>query len=159
MKKILKALKWPFKADGTQQISMELRGYTQVFQFAITLDGCQLLLQTSNEVSHHLKDLISLSAITSQLTEDIALVTKTISSLPQTTCSIRKGIENLKAKAKVKEEEIVLNRLASDVASAKHQTIRRKRLANTGEWIFRLDAYAKWQDGVVPILLAKVDLE
>ena len=151
-KKILKALKWPLKADETQQMSTELRGYTQTFQFALTLDGCQLLLQTSSEVSHHLKDLVALSAITNQQTEDIALVIKTISSLPQTTCAIRKGVEKLEAKAKIKEEETVLKWLASDLASTKHETIRENRLANTGEWIFRREGYVQWQNGVVPIL-------
>lgn len=44
-RKMVRALRWPFKAEETNKISTEIRSYTQTFQFALTLDGCELLLQ------------------------------------------------------------------------------------------------------------------
>ena len=150
--KMLRALKWPFKLEETQRISTELRGYTQTFQFALTLDGCQLLLQTSDEVSHHLEELSLLSAKTKEQIEDIASVLEVISSLPQTTHTIREGVEKLEARARAEEEEQALNWLGPNLASAKHRLLRNNRLANTGEWIFSVDAYKQWDNGVSPIL-------
>ena len=149
--KMLRALKWPFMLEETQRISTELRGYTQTFQFALTLDGCQLLLQTSDEVSHHPEDLSLLGTKIKEQIEDIASVMEVISSLPQITDTIGEGVEKLEARAKAKEEQ-ALNWLGSNLTSVKHQLLRKSRLANTREWIFSVNAHKQWNNGVSPIL-------
>ena len=151
-RKMLKALRWPFKAEETQIISTELRGYIQTFHFALTIDGSQLLLRTSEEVTHQLQELSLSTATSTQQTKDIVSVLKAISSLPQTAYAIQKGVEQLEANAKVQEGGQTLDWLASDSASAKHQIVRKNRLANTGEWFFSLASYTQWQNGVAPIL-------
>ena len=48
-RKIVRALRWPFKGEEANKISSEIRSYTQTFQFALTLDGCELLLQVRHQ--------------------------------------------------------------------------------------------------------------
>ena len=151
-RKLLKAMRWPLNVEETQSLSNELRGHAQTFHFALTLDGCQLLLQSSDEVTRQLQRLSLSTATSAQQMEDIASVLKAISALPQTTIAIRKGVQQLEDRAVVQEGEQALSWLASDLANSKHQTIRKHRLANTGEWFFRLNSYIQWHDGNVPIL-------
>lgn len=151
-RKLLKAIRWPFKVDETQKISMELRGYVQTFQFALSLDGCQLLLQSSDEVTARLEKLSISTATSAQQSNDIASVLQAISSLPQTAKAIRKGVKQLEDNARAQEGEKALNWLASDHASVKHETIRKNRLADTGQWFFSMSCYKQWQHGVAPIL-------
>lgn len=151
----MKALKWPFKAQETRKISAELRGFSQTFHFALTVDGCQLLLKTSDEVTHTLKSSLHSTAITEQNSKNIILVLETLSSLPQTTRAIEQAVQKLEEKAKIEDDKTILDWLGGPYLSNmhnKHQTIKKSRSPNTGQWIFRDLSYKRWKSGALPVL-------
>ena len=150
-RKLLKTIRWPLKSEETQKLSMELRGYIQTFHFALSLDGCQLLLQSSEEVTARLEQLSLSTSTSEQQSKDITSVLQAVSSLPQTANAIRKGVKQLEDNAKVQEGEKALSWLASDQASIRHQTLRKNRLAKTGEWFFNMNHYKQWQKGDAPV--------
>ena len=123
----VRALKWPFKVQETRKITIELRGYTQVFNLALSIEGCQLLLKTSNEVLLCLKGTADLTSLTNQSTKDIELILAAVSSLPQSTLAIVHGVRRLEARAKIDESEKALDWLGGRNANPTHQAIQRLR--------------------------------
>ncbi|MCJ1435585.1 hypothetical protein MMC27_004959 [Xylographa pallens] len=133
----VRTLRWPFKVQETRRIVVELRGYAQTFSLALSIEGCQLLLKTSNEVSLSLKSTADLTSLTNQSMEDIEVILAAVSSLPQSTLAIVHGVQRLEAIAKVDESERALDWLAGTNASSRHQAIRRSRFDSTGDWFFQ----------------------
>lgn len=91
----MKALKWPFNEIEIRNISAELRGYTQTFHNALTLDGCQLLLRTSSEVIQTLQTSLHSATITEQNAKNINLVLSIVTPLSETTLAIERGVQKL----------------------------------------------------------------
>ena len=151
-RKLLRALKWPFKVEETEAISTELRGYMQTFQFALTIDGCTLLLQSSEEVTNQLRNLNLSAASTQQRSEETLVLLKAIESLPQTAFAIQRGVDQLEARAQDVGKREILDWLGSNTASAKHDEVRKVRLPETGNWIFECDEYVRWKMGDLPVL-------
>lgn len=144
----LKALKWPFKTRETRDISAELHGYTQTFQFALTLDGCEILLKTSGDVSTILQNSLRSATITEESAENIGLILTIVTPLPEVTLAIQEDV-------KILIDENMLKWLGATDTSAKHQTVKRRRSPNTGQWIFQDKCYKQWENDVSPVLWAQ----
>lgn len=142
------ALKWPWKTREMQNISAELRGYTQTFHYALTLDGCELLLKSSSEVTQTLQISLHSATITDQNAINIGLILSTVTPLSEATLAIERGVQKL-------ADENFLKWLGATDPSARHQMIKKKRSPNTGQWIFHHTRYERWEAGALPILWAQ----
>ncbi len=154
----MKALKWPFKAQQTRKISAELRGFSQTFHFALTVDGCQLLLKSSDEVAHILENSLHSAAIAEQSSKNISLILETLSSLPQTALAIEQAVQKLDEKASDEDDGKFLDWVRSSYMidiGTKHQAIKKSRSPNTGQWIFEDPSYKQWETGSLPVLWAQ----
>ena len=152
-REIVRALTWPFKASETTKLLAEIRGFIQTFHLSLSIDGCQLLLKTSNEVSSILRKTLHMESVAKQNNQELALVIDFVSALPQTTLAINRGVQQLEARAKADDDERALEWLTGSNTAAKHQAVTRNRLANAGQWIFDDLSYKKWQNNIQPVLL------
>ena len=152
-REIVRALQWPFKASETSKLLTDIRGFIQTFQLSLSIDGCQLLLKTSDEVSRILRNTLHTESLAKQNNQDLASVINLVSALPQTTLAINRGVEQLEARAKADDDERALEWLTESNTAAKHQAVTRNRLANAGQWIFDDPSYKKWKNGIQPVLL------
>ena len=151
-RRALRALQWLFKSQETRRISFELQGYTQTFQFALTIEGCQLMLRTADEVSSVLRKCDDMSKLTAQTAADISLMLQAVASLPQSTLAIKHEVRKLDVRAQDDEARKALDWLAGTDASSKHQAVRKPRLANTGQWFIGGESFKEWQKCSKPIL-------
>jgi hypothetical protein len=144
----IRALKWPFNAKEMQKISAELRGYIQTFHYALTFDGCELLLKTSSEVTQTLQTSLRSATVTEHNAKDISLILSIVTSSCQATPAIQRGVKYL-------VDEKFLRWLGATDTSVRHQMIKKKRSPNTGHWIFQNNSYKQWEAGALPILWAQ----
>lgn len=112
------AIKWPFKKQETRDVSAELRGYTQTFHFALTLDGCELLLKTSGEVSTILQNSLRTRKITEEQAKSIGLVLTIVTPLSEATKAIQHNVQKL-------VDENFLKWLGATDTSARHQRLQK----------------------------------
>ena len=152
-REIIRALQWPFKATETSKLLTDIRGFIQTFHLSLSIDGCQLLLKTSDEVSRVLRDTSHTESLATQNNQDLDSVIKFVSGLSQTTLAINRGVQQLEAGAQADYDKRALEWLAGSNTAAKHQAVTRNRLANAGRWIFDDPSYKKWQNSIQPVLL------
>ncbi len=144
----IRGLKWPFNAKEMQDISTELRGYIHTFHYALTLDGCELLLNTSSEVTQTLQTSLHSATITEQIAKDISLILSIVTPPCHATLAIERGVRYL-------VDEKFLIWLGATDTSVRHQMIKKKRSPSTGQWIFQDNSYKQWEAGALPILWAQ----
>lgn len=147
-RQLSRALRWPFKAQETRDIAAELHGYIRTFNFALSLDGCKLLLQTSGDVCKILQESLRSTSISEENAKEIRQILSLVTSFSSPTLDIQQGVHKL-------VDEKFFEWLGARDMSGKHQIIRKKRSPDTGEWIFLDSQYKQWEDGLVPVLWAQ----
>ena len=151
-RKAFHALKWPMGSRETRRIALEIRGYTQTFQFALSIEGCNLLKNTSEEVSEALQKTSDTLAAAEKATSDITAIRSAVASLPQSVTEIEKSVAILEAKALSDVDQKALDWLSEPITTSKHHTIRKLRSKNTGNWFFEGPSYQAWRNGFKPLL-------
>ena len=132
-RQIVRALQWPFKASETSKLLTDIRGYIQTFHLSLSVDGCQVLLKTSDEVSRIPRNTLHTESLAKQNNQDLASVINFVSALPQTTLAINRGVQQLEARAKTDDDGRALEWLTGSNTAAKNQAVSRNRLANGGQ--------------------------
>ena len=72
----LDKLRWPFEQREVMQMVENLRRYTQTFQFAFTIEGCNLLSKTSSDATKGLQEMLEVSRKVSELSAQMGLSTE-----------------------------------------------------------------------------------
>lgn len=128
---------WPFSEKEHQKTLQELRNFAAWMHLALTVDGCRLLSQTSDDV---------LKLLGQQLEHF-----KAIQSLEETVTQIS---------STVKEQQRLLGDSLADGARKqlldwisttkyyqKHQALQESRTRNAGHWILQSADLIRWKDG------------
>jgi len=133
---------WPFSEKEHQKTVQELRNFTTWMHFALSVDGCRVLSQTSDGV---------LQILGKQLEQFTA-----IQSLERTTDQIfdnvqAQGLIFEKSQAQADRRDILdwISK-ANSSYQQKHQELRSSRTKDTGDWLLRSRRYSQWRNGDDP---------
>lgn len=129
-------LLWPFSEKEHQKAVQELRNFTTWMHFALTIDGCRLLSQTSDDVLRVLAQQLDHFKATQSVAET---VTQISSSLKEQTLLLETSREQQKRKQ-------ILDWISTTKYYQKHQALRASRAQNAGDWILRSPEFVKWRD-------------
>lgn len=125
-------LLWPFTEKEYQKTIQEIRNFTSWMQFALSVDGCRLLSQTSDDV---------LKLMGQQLEQFRAVQT-----LEADTLQILDIVKDQKRAIEVNIEQenrrSILNWISTSKYYQKHQLIQASRAQNTGIWILERGIYS-----------------
>ncbi|KAJ7284859.1 hypothetical protein C8J57DRAFT_1289674 [Mycena rebaudengoi] len=131
---------WPFTEKEHQKTIQELRNFTNWMQFALSVDNCRLLSQTSDDV---------LKLMSQQLDQFQA-----VQSLEVDTIQILDLVEEQK---RVMQDSLeretrrsILDWISVTKYHQKHQLIQTSRARDTGAWILQRDEFVQWRDGRSP---------
>ncbi|KAJ5613106.1 ankyrin [Penicillium lagena] len=131
---------WPFTEKEIQKTVQELRNFTNWMHFALSVDGCRLLSQTSDDV---------LKLMGEQLEQF-----RTIQTLEADTLQILDLVKDQKRATQVNIEretrKSILNWISTSKHYQKHQLIQASRTQNTGKWILQRDEFIQWRDDSSP---------
>jgi hypothetical protein len=128
---------WPLNEKEHQKTVQELRNFSQWMHFALSIDGCKLLSQTSDDV---------LRVLGHQLEQFRA-----IESLEKTTAQIYNTVHAQKLMIEDSRAQEIRTKTLDWISAVnygqKHQTLKASRAENTGHWILRSPEYTRWRDG------------
>ncbi|EXJ88377.1 hypothetical protein A1O1_05307 [Capronia coronata CBS 617.96] len=159
----LEKLKWPFEHKEVAQMVENLRRYTQTFQFALTIEGCNLLSQTSDDATKGLQKMLEESKKIRELSAQIGLSTEEVSKravqleqiialVPMLTRTATEVTEIAQATrlAELREQERrtsdILDWLAPVTALHKHRDLQLRRAPGTGKWFLEHPDFLNWAD-------------
>jgi hypothetical protein len=127
---------WPFTEKEHEKAIQELRNFTNWMNFALSVDGCRLLSQTSDHV---------LKMMGRQLEQF-----RTIQTLEAKTIQILDVVKEQKLAIQVNTErearKSILDWISTLKHYQKHQLIQASRAQNTGMWILQRDEFIQWRD-------------
>ena len=173
--KLLKALTWPFVGKEHQQVISAILRWIHTFQFALTIDGCDLLSKTAGEVSailnYQLKTLDETKKIahlvpgllqsTEKASDSISEVLNAVSSLAdiqKSMTSLGETVQNIERIAlesheresqvfKEHKQQEVLQWLSTLDFRPKQLDTLNRRTPSTGEWLLVEENFRSWVDG------------
>jgi hypothetical protein len=129
-------LLWPFTEKEYQKTIQEIRNFTKWMQFALSVDGCRLLSQTSDDV---------LKLMRQQLEQFRA-----IQSLEADTLQILGFVQEQKHMIQVNIQRETRRNILDWISTLKHyqkhQLIQASRAQNTGMWVLQEDKFIRWRD-------------
>lgn len=129
-------LLWPFTEKEHQKTIQEIRNFTNWMQFALSIDGCRLLSQTSDCV---------LEVMGKQLEHF-----KTVKSLEADTLQVLDLLkeQKLSNEARIEQEtkREVLGWISTLKHYQKHQLVQKSRMKDTGSWILKRTEFSQWRD-------------
>lgn len=128
---------WPLSEKEHQKSMEDLQNFSRWIQFALSIDGCSLLLRTSDDVQkvlegqlENLKMLQSLEDMSSQLSE--AVKNQTLKLQDQSSARMR---------------ERVVSWISDFDYGQKHFSVRQPRVEGTGSWLWEQPDFVEWRDG------------
>ena len=149
-KRTFRRLKWPFQAESFKQELEDIRQYSLIFQFALSVDGFTLLSRTVLDVTEILRNQ-------RQISNNFDSLYQTFSSMNALSVDIR-GIKSWNQeqvrKEKIAQRSRALDWLSEHKMLQKHSDILSKRHGSTGNWIVEQDSVQKWlQGGATPKII------
>jgi hypothetical protein len=127
---------WPFTEKEHQKTIQEIRNFANWMKFALSVDGCRLLSQTSDDV---------LKLMRQQLEQF-----KTVQTLEANTQQILDLVQEQKLTIQVTIEKetrkSILNWISTLRHYQKHQLVQASRAKSTGMWILQSDRFIQWRD-------------
>ena len=133
---------WPFNEKEHQKTVQEIRNFTTWMHFALSVDGCRVLSQTSDGVLQILgKQLEQFAAI-----QSLERITDQIFDNVQAQGHI---LDKSQAQA---DRQGILDWIstANSNYQQKHQELRSSRTKGTGDWLLRSQVYCRWRNGDDP---------
>ncbi|KAH9892086.1 hypothetical protein F4778DRAFT_323682 [Xylariomycetidae sp. FL2044] len=127
---------WPLSEKEHEKAVQELRSFTTWMQFALSIEGCSLLSQTSEDVmkllGHQLEQFDVIRALELQTRE------------------LGDAVEaqaRLLAQSRAEEEKVkILDWVSTTNHDQKHINTRSSRAENTGLWLLEKPEYREWRD-------------
>lgn len=157
----LEKLRWPFEQKEVMEMVDNLRRYTQTFQFALTIEGCKLLSQSSEDATKGLQKMLDESKKIRELSAQIGLSTEEASKrtaqlehviavvpmLERTAANVTEIAEATRL-AELREQEKrtsdILDWLAPVTALHKHRDLQFRRAQGTGRWFLEHPDFLQW---------------
>ncbi|KAG0648347.1 Ankyrin repeat-rich membrane-spanning [Hyphodiscus hymeniophilus] len=144
-KKWYRSIVWPFKQDEQVETITILHRCMQIFQFSLSIDGCDLLSKTNEEVSEIRKTQSNTSG---EVTEILSLVGN-IQFVVEDFGQLYRGIHNeitAVHKGQLDSERENLLKWISSLAdpSTNHNNAVKKREPETGVWFLESDDFYTW---------------
>jgi hypothetical protein len=131
---------WPFTEKEYQKTIQELRNFTNWMQFALSVDGCRLLSQTSDDV---------LKLMGQQLEQFRAVQTLEADTL-QILDIVKDQRRTIEVNIERETRRSILNWISTSKYYQKHQLTQASRAQNTGMWILERDEFILWRDDSSP---------
>ena len=159
--RVVDRLKWPFEQKEVLQMVENLRRFTNTFQFALTVEGCNTLSNTSDIVAENLGKMLEgfmkIQELSSQMgvsAEESALRAKQLQQvldlipvLNSTADSIRElSAASYLAERREQErfETQILDWLVPISSLHRHRDVQYKRASNTGTWLLEAPQFLEW---------------
>lgn len=157
----LDKLKWPFEQREVMQMVENLRRFGQTFQFALTLEGCNLLSKTSDDATKGLQEMLEVSRKISELSAQMGLsaeesskraiqleeIIALVPMLARTAVDVNE-ISQAARLAELREQERrttdILDWLAPVSSLHKHRDLQIKRAEGTGKWFLEHRDFRSW---------------
>ncbi|KAL1594508.1 hypothetical protein SLS60_010268 [Paraconiothyrium brasiliense] len=169
VKKAVDRVLWPFN-EKEHRISMQkIHRYTQIFTFALTIEGCSLLSQSVREVTVALQEqekklketkklcgsIPNLISQIEQSLDQISSIQALVYALPDHSRElsvISDDISLLKSTATRQQQQIdesqrskVLSWLSPATFEAKQRQLQERHEPGTGAWFLRHDTFIQWK--------------
>lgn len=129
---------WPLNEKEHLKTVQELRDFGQRIQFALSVDSCSLLSQTSNDILKILEQQVEGFRALQALENDTAQILDTI----------RDQTELFQDDRRAKRRDTILNWISNLEHDQKHETVRSPRVEGTGGWLLERTEYVQWRDDV-----------
>ncbi|KAK0387224.1 hypothetical protein NLU13_5537 [Sarocladium strictum] len=133
----LGSLLWPFTEKEHQKTIGELKNFTTWIHFALSIDGCRLLSQTSDHV---------VAVLAGQL-EQFKATQKLDSKTTELFSAVQKQNKALEDSASLDHRRRVLDWISTTKHDIRHAILQRSRTQNTGSWLLRSDSFMEWRAG------------
>ncbi|KAH0561957.1 hypothetical protein GP486_003334 [Trichoglossum hirsutum] len=149
IRQALERVKWPLERREVQKTLLELQRYAQLFNFAMSIDGCKLLSQTSSDILETLNILRTLSTDVAGLSQQLSQLIQTVVSLPDRSNRIEmisQSLRALESKWDAKNRQRLLDRLSCIDNESKHRKLRKIRHHGTGMWIIDSEPFKDWKE-------------
>lgn len=118
---------WPFSEKDYQKTIQELRNFSNWMQFALSVDGCRLLSQTSDDVLKLMEEQLEQFKTVQGLEASTLRILDVVTDQKRT---IQNNIERERRKS-------ILNWISTSRHYQKHRLIQASRAQNTGTWILQ----------------------
>jgi len=128
---------WPLSEKEHQKTVQELRNFATWIHLALTIDGCRLLSQTSDDVLKLLGQQLEHFKATQSLADTVTQISSTVQGQ-------KRLLEDSLAHGARKK---ILDWISTTRYSQKHQTLQESRTQNAGDWILHSPEYVRWQNG------------
>ncbi|KAI5785397.1 hypothetical protein FPQ18DRAFT_87167 [Pyronema domesticum] len=176
--RLVERMKWPLKKDELEQTVGELHRFTQIFQFSMVIQNCELMSGTSSDVISQLNEnrqgiekivtgLESLSvAVPSDLEQRMSEISKIRTLVSELAHFNFREINNISLRMSVVQERLqddeiqkIMSWISPLEPHKRHQDIRQNRLEGTGNWFLLQPEFQKWSnsesdDGISSHVLA-----
>ena len=142
-KRTFRRLKWPFEAEAFRDDLEEIRRYSLVFQFALSVDGFSLL-------SRSVRDITEILGNQRTLSENVDSLYRVFSGMNSISVDIRdmKSWNREQAgREKLEKRTQALDWLSRDRMLQKLSDILSKRHGSTGKWIIEQRVVNDWFQG------------
>lgn len=159
----LDKLKWPFEQREVMQMTENLRRFAQTFQFAFTIEGCNLLSKTSEDASKGLQQMLETSKKISELSAQMGLsadesskraaqleqIIALVPLLNKTAANVNE-LTHAARLSELREQERrttdILDWLAPVSVLHKHRDLQLKRTPGTGNWLLEKPQFLDWMN-------------
>ncbi|KAJ3478881.1 hypothetical protein NLG97_g8460 [Lecanicillium saksenae] len=130
-------LLWPLTEKEHQKTLGELRSFSAWIQFALSVDGCRLLAQTSGDVA----------AVLAQQLKQFDALRRLDTRTEELVGAVQRQAQVLEDGAKLEARKRVLDWISTAKYNARHALLQRSRTKNTGSWLLDSKAFMEWRDG------------
>ena len=161
LSRALDRLKWPFEQKEVLQMVENLRRFTQTFQFALSIENCAILAQTSEEVSEQLKekfdtvnkinDMLLQQGLnadeTARKSAELDQMIKIIPTLLLQAEDIKEmtgAVRDLEQQEQERRKTEILDWLAPLTSLHKHLDIQARTAPGTGQWLLLHPDFIRW---------------
>ncbi|KAI9876586.1 MAG: hypothetical protein M1830_006164, partial [Pleopsidium flavum] len=151
LRQVLQRLKWPLDETENRKILDDLQRYVSLFQFALTIRGCELLSKAFDGVAQQSEILDELLNEQSETSLNVSYILETIALLPDGLRDIKeisRGLQELRTKEEdaiaTLQRERILSSLSSLSFRSKHHDILRQRQPDTGQWFLDTAGFRDW---------------
>lgn len=136
--KKLGSILWPFTEKEHQKAINEVRNFSTWVQFALSVDGCRLLSQTSENVL----------AILAQQLEQFSIVHQ-LETRTKALCNvIQEQTTLLRNSAEEERRNGILDWISAAKYNTRHSILQRTRAKNTGSWLLQNKVFLEWKEGI-----------
>lgn len=127
---------WPLNEKEHLKTVQELRAFGQWIQFALSVDSCSLLSQTSNDILKILNQQVEGFKVLQTLEDDTVEILDTLKDQTRL----------LQDDHSAKKRDNILDWISKSELDQKHQAVRLPRVKGTGGWLLERKEYARWRD-------------